>query len=74
MQNQSKLISTFLTEIARARKAALSVPLDEETVAYSSEKIQIQEDEISNMAEILTSLTNHYDQLGEATRWAVESV
>lgn len=69
MQNQSKLISTFLMDIARARKAALSVPLDEETVAYSSERIQIQEDEISNMAEILTSLTKHYDQLGEATRW-----
>ncbi|KAF1797554.1 autophagy-related protein 17 [Mucor lusitanicus] len=68
MQNQSKLISTFLMDIARARKAALSVPLDEETVAYSSERIQIQEDEISNMAEILTSLTKHYDQLGEATR------
>ncbi|CEP10021.1 hypothetical protein [Parasitella parasitica] len=68
MQHQSKLISTFLTDIARTRKASLSIPLDKETAAYSSEKIQIQEDEISNMADILTSLTNHYDQLGEAIR------
>ena len=57
-----------MTEIAKSRKAALSISLDEETAEYSSEKIQIQEDEISNMAEILTSLTNHYDQFGEATR------
>lgn len=68
MQNQSKLITAFLTEIMKLRKAALSISLDEETEDYSNEKIQIQEDEISNMAEILTSLTNHYDQLGDATR------
>jgi hypothetical protein len=68
MQNQSKLITAFLTEIMKLRKAALNISLDEETEDYSNEKIQIQEDEISNMAEILTSLTNHYDQLGDATR------
>ncbi|KAI8636260.1 autophagy-related protein 17 [Parasitella parasitica] len=68
MQHQSKLISIFLADIAKARKASLTLSLDEETAAYSSEKIQTQEDEVSNMADILTSLTNHYDQLGEATR------
>ncbi|KAI8068132.1 autophagy-related protein 17 [Gilbertella persicaria] len=68
LQNQVKWLSGFMSDITKARTKSLVIPLDEATAAYSSEKIQIQEDEISNMADILTSLTNHYDQLGEATR------
>ncbi|KAI9482981.1 MAG: autophagy-related protein 17 [Benjaminiella poitrasii] len=67
LQNQSKSIATFLMEITKTRNAALSpiILLDTE---FSSNKIQVQENEISEMAEILISLTNHYDQLGEAMR------
>lgn len=69
MQNQSKLITQFLSDIAKLRKNALSIiSLDDTTAGYTSERIQDQEDVISKMAEILISLTKHYDQLGEATR------
>lgn len=68
LENQTKSVNTFITEMIYLRKHALTISLDETTTSYSSEKIQIQEDEISTMADILTSLTNHYDQLGEATR------
>lgn len=58
-----------MADIAKNRKNALSIiPLDDTTAGYTSEKIQDQEDVISKMAEILISLTKHYDQLGEATR------
>jgi hypothetical protein len=63
------LITQFLSEIAKYRKNALSIiSLDDTTAGYTSEKIQDQEDVISKMAEILISLTKHYDQLGEATK------
>lgn len=68
LQNQTKSVSVFIAEMVKLRKHALTISLNETTAAYASEKIQIQEDEISTMADILTSLTNHYDQLGEATR------
>ncbi|KAI7907717.1 autophagy-related protein 17 [Cokeromyces recurvatus] len=67
LQKQSKMISTFLLEITKSKNNAL-LPIASLDVAFSNEKIQAQEDEISNMAEILISLTNHYDQLGEAMR------
>lgn len=50
------------------QEAALSVSLNDSASAFANERAQIQEEEITKMAEILTSLTNHYDQLGEATR------
>ncbi|KAI8368929.1 autophagy-related protein 17 [Blakeslea trispora] len=68
LENQQKLLSTFISSTAKTRINALVISLDEPTASYSSEKIQIQEEIVSGMAEILTSLTNHYDQSGEATR------
>jgi hypothetical protein len=68
LQNQTKAVGAFIAEMVKLRKHALTISLDDTTAAYASEKIQIQEDQISTMADILTSLTNHYDQLGEATR------
>ncbi|KAG1180417.1 hypothetical protein G6F70_001485 [Rhizopus microsporus] len=68
LENQSKNISLTISELSSLREAAMIIPLDEATTAFSHEKLKIQEDEIAKMADILTSLTNHYDQLGEATR------
>jgi hypothetical protein len=47
---------------------ALSISLDQSTANFAHAKTQVQEMEMTTMAEILTGLTNHYDQLGEATR------
>ncbi|KAI8365892.1 autophagy-related protein 17 [Choanephora cucurbitarum] len=68
LENQQKLLSAFISNTAKARIKALVISLDEPAAFYSGEKIQTQEEIISSMAEILTSLTNHYDQSGEAAR------
>ncbi|KAI7869477.1 autophagy-related protein 17 [Spinellus fusiger] len=61
-------LSTSIAELESLQDTAISISLDEDASHFASEKAQLQEDEISKMADILTSLTNHYDQLGEATR------
>ncbi|OAD73367.1 hypothetical protein PHYBLDRAFT_78240 [Phycomyces blakesleeanus NRRL 1555(-)] len=61
-------LSAAMGELEILQESALSISLDEGASNFANEKTQIQEDEISKMADILTSLTNHYDQLGEATR------
>ena len=68
LKNQQKLLSAFISNTAKARIKALAISLDEPAAFYSGEKIQTQEEIISSMAEILTSLTNHYDQSSEAAR------
>ena len=64
----AKILFKTISDLASLQEAALSISLDESASAFSDEKAHIREDIISKMAEILTSLTNHYDQLGEATR------
>ncbi|KAI9031713.1 autophagy-related protein 17 [Phycomyces nitens] len=61
-------LSSAMVKLDILQESALSISLDEGASDFANEKTQIQEDEISKMADILTSLTNHYDQLGEATR------
>ncbi|KAI7859162.1 autophagy-related protein 17 [Circinella umbellata] len=68
LMSTAKTLSNTIAELASLQEAALSISLDESTSAFSDTKAHIREDIISKMAEILTSLTNHYDQLGEATR------
>ncbi|KAL1933741.1 hypothetical protein VTP01DRAFT_7831 [Rhizomucor pusillus] len=64
----SKSLSSTITELAALQEAATSISLGDSSVALTNDKTHVQEEEISKMAEILTALTNHYDQLGEATR------
>ncbi|ORY91897.1 autophagy-related protein 17 [Syncephalastrum racemosum] len=64
----AKSLSATISDLAAMQEAALSVSLNDSGSAFTNERAQIQEEEITKMAEILTSLTNHYDQLGEATR------
>ncbi|CAO3613178.1 unnamed protein product [Cunninghamella echinulata] len=68
METLSKQLSSRISELATMQENALSVSLDEPTANFINEKTHIQESEMANMADILTSLTNHYDQLGDATR------
>ncbi|KAG0188568.1 autophagy protein 17 [Apophysomyces sp. BC1034] len=64
----TKALSSTISDLASLQETSLSISLDEPASSFANEKARIQEDEISKMADILTSLTNHYDQLGEATR------
>ncbi|CAO3636028.1 unnamed protein product [Cunninghamella blakesleeana] len=68
METLSKQLLARISDLATMQENALSVSLDEPTATFINEKAHIQETEMANMADILTSLTNHYDQLGEATR------
>ncbi|KAI9323451.1 autophagy protein Apg17-domain-containing protein [Dichotomocladium elegans] len=68
LTSTAKTLSVTISELASMQEAALSISLDESASAFADEKAHIQELTISKMAEILTSLTNHYIQLGEATR------
>jgi SepF-like predicted cell division protein (DUF552 family) len=68
LQNQVKSISTIIQDIKITRENALSVSLEESISGFTNEKIQFQEEESQKMADILTSLMNHYDQVEEATR------
>ncbi|KAI9270760.1 hypothetical protein BDA99DRAFT_434070 [Phascolomyces articulosus] len=68
LMSTAKTLSNTISELASLQESALSISLDESASAFSDEKAHIRENIISKMAEILTSLTNHYDQLGEATR------
>lgn len=65
----AKSLSVTISELASMQEAALSISLDKSASAFSDDKAQIQEITIAKMADILTSLTNHYIQLGEATRY-----
>jgi hypothetical protein len=58
----------MIQEIKMTRKNALSISLEESISGFTNEKIQFQEEESQKMADILTSLMNHYDQVEEATR------
>ncbi|KAI8388564.1 autophagy-related protein 17 [Radiomyces spectabilis] len=64
----TKALSNTIAELAALQESSLSISLEESVSDFANEKLQIQETEITKMADILTSLTNHYDQLGEATR------
>ncbi|KAI8877324.1 hypothetical protein K501DRAFT_288447 [Backusella circina FSU 941] len=68
LDNQTKTLSNTIAELASSRDNTLSLSLDEPIFSFTNQKLQAQEAEIEKMADILTSLTNHYDQLGEATR------
>lgn len=68
LQNQSKNLSAIIQEIQSKREAALSISLEESITEFTNEKIHLQEEESLKMADILTSLMNHYDQVEEATR------
>lgn len=68
LQNQAKNLSAIIQEIQSKREAALSISLEESITAFTNEKIHLQEEESLKMADILTSLMNHYDQVEEATR------
>ncbi|KAI8997355.1 autophagy-related protein 17 [Pilobolus umbonatus] len=68
LDNLIKSISSVISETALLRENAIVISLDEPVSLFSDDKLQIQEDQIARMADILTSLTNHYRQLGEATR------
>lgn len=69
LQNQSKNLSAIIQEIQSKREAALSISLEESITEFTNEKIHLQEEESLKMADILTSLMNHYDQVEEATRY-----
>ncbi|KAF7728501.1 autophagy protein 17 [Apophysomyces ossiformis] len=68
LTTMTKSLSSTISDLASLQETSLSISLDEPASNFANEKLQIQEDEIAKMADILTSLTNHYDQLGEATR------
>ncbi|KAI8143855.1 autophagy-related protein 17 [Fennellomyces sp. T-0311] len=68
LMSTAKTLSNTISELASLQEAALTISLDESASSFSTEKTQIRESITTKMAEILTSLTNHYDQLGEATR------
>ena len=68
LENSEKQLSTKISELASMLETAVSISLDDSTANFVSTKTQIQESEMATMADILNSLTNHYDQLGEATR------
>ncbi|CDH50910.1 hypothetical protein RO3G_13986 [Lichtheimia corymbifera JMRC:FSU:9682] len=68
LMTTAKSLSVTISELASMQEAALSISLDKSASAFSDDKAQIQEITIAKMADILTSLTNHYIQLGEATR------
>ncbi|ORX43554.1 hypothetical protein DM01DRAFT_1198529 [Hesseltinella vesiculosa] len=63
-----KNLSTKINELASMLEAAVSISLDDTTASFVNAKTQFQEGEMAAMADILNSLTNHYDQLGEALR------
>ncbi|KAI8093818.1 autophagy-related protein 17 [Halteromyces radiatus] len=68
VETLSKQLSNQINELAAMRDNALSISLDESTANFANAKTHVQETEMTAMADILTGLTNHYDQLGEATR------
>jgi hypothetical protein len=57
-----------IQELQVQRENALSISLEESISGFANEKIQFQEEESQKMADILTSLMKHYDQVEEATR------
>ncbi|SAM08210.1 hypothetical protein [Absidia glauca] len=65
----SKQLANHISDLAAMQDNALSISLDQSTANFAHAKTQVQEMEMTTMAEILTGLTNHYDQLGEATRF-----
>ncbi|ORZ22150.1 autophagy-related protein 17 [Absidia repens] len=68
VETLSKQLSSQISELATMQENALSISLDESTANFANAKTHIQESEMTAMAHILTGLTNHYDQLGGATR------
>lgn len=64
----SKQLANHISDLAAMQDNALSISLDQSTANFANAKTQVQEMEMTTMAEILTGLTNHYDQLGEAIR------
>ncbi|KAG2208313.1 hypothetical protein INT47_006169 [Mucor saturninus] len=68
LQNQTRNLSSVIQELQLARENALSISLGESISGFANEKIQLQEEESLKMADILTSLMKHYDQVQEATR------
>ncbi|KAI8340476.1 autophagy-related protein 17 [Chlamydoabsidia padenii] len=65
----SKQLANHISDLAAMQENALSISLDQSTANFANAKTQVQETEMTTMASILTDLTNHYDQLGDATRY-----
>lgn len=57
-----------IQELQLSRENALSISLNDSISGFANEKIQFQEEESLKMADILTSLMQHFDQVQEATR------
>ncbi|KAG0223703.1 autophagy protein 17 [Actinomortierella wolfii] len=66
----NKRLGDILEELTEQRKAfmaylASAIPLDESATAFVREKMTIQEQQTTTMAESLVSLANHYDQVAQ---------
>lgn len=61
-------MSSLVQELQSSKEKASSIFLDDSISNFANEKIQLQEEESLKMADILTSLMKHFDQVQEATR------
>ncbi|KAI9252700.1 autophagy-related protein 17 [Helicostylum pulchrum] len=66
--NQTKNMSNVIQELQSSKDKTSSISLDDSISNFANEKIQLQEEESLKMADILTSLMKHFDQVQEATR------
>lgn len=61
-------MSNVIQELQSSKDKTSSISLDDSISNFANEKIQLQEEESLKMADILTSLMKHFDQVQEATR------
>ncbi|KAI9288587.1 autophagy-related protein 17 [Umbelopsis sp. AD052] len=68
MQGMAKSLYTSVQSLITAQKSFNMKRLEETASDFAVAKKSAQEAEITHMADILTSLTNHYDQVGSAMK------
>ncbi|KAG2181739.1 hypothetical protein INT44_008554 [Umbelopsis vinacea] len=73
MQGMAKSLYTSVQSLITAQKSFNMKRLEETASDFAVAKKGAQEAEITHMADILTSLTNHYDQVGSAMKYTFVS-
>ena len=68
LQGMAKSLYTSVQSLITAQKSFNMKRLEETASDFAMAKKSAQEAEINHMADILTSLTNHYDQVGGAMK------
>lgn len=71
LQGMAKSLHTSVQSLITAQKSFNMKRLEETASDFAMAKKSAQEAEINHMADILTSLTNHYDQVGSAMKYVV---